>query len=207
MSRIGLIGDVHCQDRYLETALAFLAGRYDRLCCTGDIADGPGDVHRCIALLTEHRVVTVVGNHDEWCLNGFNAKFPDATLRSALSAPEISWMEALPPTIDLGDGLLLCHGIGAHNMKTVKPHDEGYALDANYELHDLIASRAWRLMLCGHSHQRMVRRIGGLAIVNAGSLLHQPGFCLVDSAEGSVRFWEFADSDGQPREVETCRCI
>ncbi|RZO29019.1 MAG: metallophosphoesterase, partial [SAR116 cluster bacterium] len=45
MERIGIIGDVHAEHRRLETALRVLKDeQVDVVLCTGDLADGRGDL-------------------------------------------------------------------------------------------------------------------------------------------------------------------
>ena len=69
--KLGLIGDVHAEDDALAQALAhFREERVDHVLCVGDIADGQGDLERCVALLEEVKALTVRGNHDRWLLGG-----------------------------------------------------------------------------------------------------------------------------------------
>ena len=51
--RIGLIGDVHAEDKRLEASIGYLkALGVDNIICTGDIVDGEGDPEACIKTLT-----------------------------------------------------------------------------------------------------------------------------------------------------------
>ena len=70
----------------------------------------------------------------------------------------------------LRGAMLLCHGFGEDDMATVRPEDEGYALESNFALQALMESRKHRFVICGHSHQPMVRSIQPLTIINAGTL-------------------------------------
>jgi predicted phosphodiesterase len=55
ISKLGLIGDIHAEDAYLERALGVLRSRNVPLVVsTGDIVDGPGSVERCCELLEAH---------------------------------------------------------------------------------------------------------------------------------------------------------
>ena len=76
-------------------------------------------------------------------------------------------------------------------MATVRPWDSGYDLDVNYALQDLIAQEGGAIVVCGHSHRRMVRRFDALTVVNAGTLLreHDPCFAILDVAERKVAFY------------------
>ena len=80
-------------------------------------------------------------------------------------------------------------------MCTVRPDDSGYAIEVNDALQALVRDGRTALMVCGHSHQRMVRRFGPLTIVNAGTLFreHQPCFGVMElhaARAGQVTFFE-----------------
>ena len=70
MERIGIIGDVHAEHRRLETALdLFEKKKVDLLLCTGDLADGRGDLDACCSMLIHTGALVVAGNHDRWFLD------------------------------------------------------------------------------------------------------------------------------------------
>jgi predicted phosphodiesterase len=198
LSRFGVVGDPHAEDRALRHCIELLeAQQVDRILCVGDIADGPGDVDRCCQLLREQRVVTVRGNHDRWLLAGQMRDLNDATDLHLISVQSRAFLEALPATVELSTvhgPLLLCHGLGTNDMAQLRPDDEGYAIEANLELQELIRSQRYRYVICGHTHHRMVRRFGPdrLTVINAGTLLrgHEPCFLLVELERGRVRALE-----------------
>ena len=69
MERIGIIGDVHAEHQRLETAMHLLEKKkVDLLLCTGDLADGRGDLDACCRMLTDAGALVVAGNHDRWFL-------------------------------------------------------------------------------------------------------------------------------------------
>jgi len=74
----------------------------------------------------------------------------------------------------------------------------GYELEANDELQALIRAPDVELVVCGHSHRRMVRRFESVTIVNAGTLARhrEPCFCLVDLDARNVTFFDF-DANGK----------
>jgi predicted phosphodiesterase len=193
--RIGLIGDIHCEDARLAAALTRLGELgVDRVCAVGDIVDGYGDPNRCCALLAEHEALSVAGNHERWILAGDLRQLPDATALTDLDRRSRAFVAALPRTLRIATPLgeaLLCHGLGENDMAGVRPGDFGYALETNDALTSLIV-RGERLVLNGHTHRRMVRRIDGLVIVNAGTLAHDwdPCFCLVDLDARHVQFFD-----------------
>lgn len=205
-SRLGLIGDVHAEDTLLGLALERLAADgLEAVLCTGDIVDGQGDVDECCRLLRVRDVVTVRGNHDRWFLTGKNLELPHATARVAPRSHR--YLSALPTTVELHTArgpLLLCHGVGENDMASVKPDDVGYALESNLDLQRLVdgaaGGEAPRLVVAGHSHVPMVRRLGALVLVNPGTLLRSqtPGFLQLDLATETVIVFRFARGRFRP---------
>ena len=196
LRRIGIVGDIHAQHARLAAALDHLerAG-VDALFAVGDIVDGTGDVDGCCALLAERGALAVRGNHDRWFLAGELRTLPYATLEVAFATR--AFLGALPATrtfATVRGELLLCHGIGRNDMARLRPDDEGYALASNTALHELIDLGRFALVVNGHTHERMVRTVRGLTVINAGTL-HQdyaPGFVLADLAAGRVDFFDLA---------------
>ncbi len=202
IERLGLIGDVHAEDRLLAAALAFLNRQdLDLIACTGDLADGPGSVKRCCELLVRNEVVVVAGNHDRWLLTGRMRQLPEATARGSLTAKTRRYLHQLPATVELPclhGTALLCHGLGDDDMSTLMSEDQGYAVEQNWALQELLRSRRYRFVLNGHSHHRMVRQLDQLTIINAGTLKqsHDPGLVMIDFAAGEVSLLDF-EPDGQ----------
>ena len=201
LGRIGVIGDIHSQNRALRAAIGLLQKLDLPIFCTGDVVDGDGDVHECIRLLTENRIATVLGNHDEWMLKGLVrdpidvriglGNITHATKIEELSGSEVAFVRSLPRTLPLSTvygNILLCHGVGENNMNKVNPDDYGYSIEVNDDLQKLIVERKHRLIINGHSHKKMVKDISGLVIVNAGALTRDPGFLVIDFSEQVVHF-------------------
>ncbi len=193
--RVGLIGDLHCE----HEALAFVLDELGRLGAdavlqVGDIADGPGDLNATIALLVEHQVLAVRGNHDRWLLAEQMRQLPHATPLASVLPAGRDFLSRLPATRELRSPrgqVLLCHGLGENDMAGVKPDHEGYDIDFNTDLQSLIAQRRYRFVLNGHTHRAMLRSFGALSIINAGTLLRETERCftLLDFDQGElVRF-------------------
>ena len=199
--RFGLIGDVHAEDQRLHVALAALGeARVDRILCVGDLVDGEGDVDRTCALLVEHRVITVRGNHDRWIRDDDMRTLPRAHRMTGLAPASIELLKSLPPTlsIDLPLGkLLLCHGVGSNDMRKLGPDENGYAISSNDDLLKVLFDATISIMVCGHTHVPMVRRFergsgkAPLVVVNAGTLAREdkPGFVILDTAARRVDFF------------------
>ena len=71
-------------------------------------------------------------------------------------------------------------------MARLMAHDEGYALSSNDALQQLLADKALIAVMSGHSHVRGVRTLGNVAFINAGTLIAEPGFAIVDFTQGEV---------------------
>src|SRR6185369_11460804 len=114
----------------------------DAILCVGDIADGSGDVNRTCALLEEHRVITVAGNHDRWLLSDELRDAPGATPARSLNARSRAFLDGLPTKVKLTTTrgpLLLCHGIGDDDMAAVKPDHLRHDLERNDALKRVLA--------------------------------------------------------------------
>src|SRR5688572_8972456 len=97
--RIGLIGDVHAEDAALELVLRELKRLgAETMLQVGDIADGPGDLERTVALLRENRVLAVRGNHDRWLLGNQGRDLPYAHGLESVGPSEIQFLSQLPVT-------------------------------------------------------------------------------------------------------------
>jgi len=193
--RVGLVGDVHAEDTLLEVTLGFLRKSDIRtILCTGDVVDGWGNTERCCRMLQEHGIATVLGNHDQWYLNGESRDLKEATPVGSLSAQAHAFVATLPRTLSYATpfgNALLCHGLGENNDASVERSDDEKAVKSNIELQKLIADPLVQIVLNGHTHEAMVRHFAGLTIVNAGSLHrdYESGFVIVDFAAGAVDFF------------------
>lgn len=190
--RVGLIGDLHAEHEALELVLTQLRKLgAETLLQVGDIADGPGDLSRTVALLLEHQVLAVRGNHDRWLLGNQMRDLPYTTQLADAPADVVAYLGALPVTREFRSPrghVLLCHGLGTNDMAGVKPDHEGYDISSNTDLQRLISERRYRFVLNGHTHRAMLRTFGPLSIVNAGTLLrdYERSFSFVDFERGEL---------------------
>ncbi|HAA56263.1 MAG TPA: hypothetical protein DCE42_15980 [Myxococcales bacterium] len=199
LEKIGLIGDVHGEDKRLERALKCLAEQdVDDILCTGDIVDGTHSVDRCFELLEQYQVYTVRGNHDRWYLENRMRDLPNATL--GLQPHSKQYLDEMKPTLTFDTqrgSLLLCHGIGENDMALLKPDDIGYALNSNIDLEQLLASRKYGLIVGGHTHLPMVRNFGVTLFINPGCLCStkSSAFSVLDLTNNSITNFSFEGED------------
>jgi predicted phosphodiesterase len=170
-----VLGDVHCQNAELKGALRhFERERVEAVLAVGDLVDGPGDANETIGLLQEANVLAVSGNHERWLLNEELRTLPDATPRAELSAKSVGYLRALPKTrhfTTVAGELLLCHGLGDNDFVGVRPDDREEAVRELPELRALEAEGRFAFVVNGHTHRPMIRRVGRLTLLNAGTLL------------------------------------
>lgn len=203
LQRFAIIGDIHAEHEMLSDVLEFVRGQgVEAVLAVGDIADGRGSLTASCRLLSEAGVVAVRGNHERWFLAGTMRDLPHAHGDLEVDSDARAYLGSLPPTRRIpttrGD-LVLCHGTGEDDMTSVTEDTFGYALETNDALQELLRDASVRWMVCGHSHRRMVRRIGSLTIINAGTLHrdHSPCFGVVDlRAASTVTFFERAADGG-----------
>ena len=192
-----MIGDVHAEHRRLDAALNFLSGAgVDAICCTGDVADGPGCVDTCCALLSFANVLTVAGNHDRWLLADRMRAVPHAHDRAQLNASSLDYLEALPAMrrIETSSGTaLLCHGVGANDLRKVWPGSSRMPIERSPELDALIAGDDTCWVINGHLHYRVIVNFDRLTVLNAGTLKgeHRPGVSILDFDCGTATAFEF----------------
>lgn len=179
-----MLGDVHCQTAALRLALQhFDAHRVEAVLAVGDLVDGPGDANETIALLQAAEVAAVSGNHERWLLANELRTLPDVTLRQQLSRASEAYLGALPRTREfstVAGALLLCHGVGGNDFVGVRPDDPEHVARALPELAELERDGRYRFMVNGHTHRPMLRKLGSLTLLNAGTLLpHHRAVCTV----------------------------
>jgi putative phosphoesterase len=163
--RIGLVSDVHCEAPRLVAALERLAD-VDLLLCAGDMVLQYRFSDDVVALLREREALAIQGNHEKIVLSPHGA----GVRRAGQGTPEHwAWLAAQPAQRRLGvDGyrLLLAHGA---------PWDDPVSLHCEYLYpHDAESLRRLAdydadVVVLGHTHYPMLKRIGGTLVVNPGS--------------------------------------
>jgi putative phosphoesterase len=196
VSRIGILGDVHGDATRLEVCLTFLQSRVsvDKLLCTGDVVNLEADTEACCQMLQDAEVTVVRGNHDRWFMQNLAFYLPEDLGPAAVSLRSRTLIASLPTVVQIespAGPVLLCHGLGENDMAGVYPQDDESALNSNLPLWKLSASEAYRWVINGHTHRRMVRKIDGLTLINPGTVCADPtsGFCVADFAALTVQFY------------------
>jgi putative phosphoesterase len=158
--RIGIVSDVHCNERGLLRALEVM-GEVDELICLGDSIYEYRFSNEVVRLLRDRGAHVILGNHEEVFLGPHGAR---ARAADWIDASLLGWLAERPPRLQLemgGKRLLMVHSTpweprGAY----VFPHS---SLLARF------AEAAADYVLYGHTHHQLVHRIGNVLVINPGS--------------------------------------
>jgi predicted phosphodiesterase len=112
------------------------------------------------------RVAWVRGNADRELYPGESGVVPESFVeetRGRLSEEEIAFLHALPPTQRVGE-VLYCHASPRNDLDifTERTPEERIAF--------LFDGLDVPTVVCGHTHMQFERAIGGVRVVNAGSV-------------------------------------
>lgn len=190
--KIGIVSDIHCNIAGLEQALA-LMGDVDELACLGDSIWEYRFSNEVVALLKARGAHTILGNHEEQFFGPLGER---ARARPGSDPDLLRWLAERPHRIALtrdGKRLLLVHS-------TPWEPRGAYVLPESAELERFAEADA-DIVLYGHTHRQVARRVGDVLVVNPGSAGdardHGNGRLLscavLDTASGRVSFIDFAD--------------
>jgi predicted phosphodiesterase len=174
----------------LDAVLVDIARRgADGIVNGGDILSGPLWPAETAERLMALALPTIAGNHERQLLACATRKggASDAFAFDHTRPEHRAWLASLPGTMDLGDGVYLCHGQPASDvhylLETVVPATENAAGsrlattdELHHRLHNSPGANA-QLVISGHSHlPRAVwlahprNGTGGTLVTNAGSV-------------------------------------
>jgi len=166
--KLGLIADLHSNEPALKAVLDTLSFA-DRILCAGDIVGYYTDPNNVISNLLEHDVTYIVGNHD-WYLDNPPDK-PNQLLsqsieftRSVIIPSYRQLLADAPSQVQLeidGIKMAMYHGSPWDSLEEYiypdYPHFEKFA-DVESDV-----------IVLGHTHYPMIRRINGRLLINPGS--------------------------------------
>jgi putative phosphoesterase len=181
--KLGIVSDIHCQHRALERALD-ASGPIDRLICAGDAIDQTRFCERTIAILGDRDALAIQGNHEVQFFGGSGGPglSADHTLRE--------WLALRPREVRLtleGRRLHLVHATSwSGDFPYVPPNHRDFGRFGESDAD---------IVIYGHTHTPVIRRIGGVLVINPGSVgegrPEPTGFvrscALLDLATGEAR--------------------
>lgn len=173
--RIAVIADVHGNRLALEAVLAHIeAARPDFVLNLGDLVSGPFDPAGAAELQMSLGCPTIAGNHERQLLAG-GTGFSDVFARDRLTDAQRTWLGTLPETLSLSDGeVFACHGsLAGGDLEYLLEDVSSGAPTIDSE--EAIRRRLQgigpaRLVLCAHTHTARLVVVGGVLVVNPGSV-------------------------------------
>ena len=180
--RIAIISDIHGNCVSLDTALADIRrDGVDQIVCLGDAIQGGPQPAAVVARLRELGCPVVMGNADEWLLNGEETgheHFSAERLRkmhevrawslTQLADDDRAFIAQFKPTVELeldgGLALLCFHGSPASFNDIILP------TTPEDEFQGYLGGYVPRIMTGGHTHMQQIRRL-----VATDSFFFNPG--------------------------------
>ena len=167
MPPVAALYDIHGNLAALETVLAEVPDDAT-IVVGGDICAGGEQPSETLARLRGlgDRVAWLRGNSDRELYPGEEGLAPPEVIeeaRSKLSEDEIEFLHGLPET-QLVDDVLYCHASPRNDVDifTERTPEERIAF--------LFDGLDVPTVVCGHTHTQYERRVGGIRLVNAGSV-------------------------------------
>jgi putative phosphoesterase len=159
--RIGIVSDVHGNAAGLSRALD-LMGDVDELLCVGDIVEEFRFSNEAVAILRERQARCVLGNHDIGLLGEHGRRARSA---AHVDPALVEWLAAQPLTVD---AMVEGHRMVMTHASPCAPYTQ-YVLPNSPEMKRIRDVDA-DLVVIGHTHRRMVNRVGRPLVVNPGSV-------------------------------------
>ena len=174
--KIGLISDIHGNAPALSAVLNNLTGRVDHILFLGDFAGYYPFVNECIEMIPSGCMTGVRGNHDQILLDyllsgdlpeGYLKTYGTALTRTAyhLSPRSLRILKALPVEKKVtmqGVSLTLVHGAPWDRLNG--------RIYPDFTDWDRFKTMSDDIIILGHTHHPMVKKIENKLIINPGSV-------------------------------------
>jgi putative phosphoesterase len=176
MIRIALLADIHGNLPALEAVVADLATqRVARVCNLGDHASGPlWPSETVTVLMAQQAWVQIAGNHDRVLVADDPATHGDSDrfAFARLNREQLDWLARCPATANVGEDLLLCHGIPTDDLTPLLETVEHgrFRLARHEEIATRLRGAGSGVIACGHTHFPRAVQQGALLLVNPGSV-------------------------------------
>jgi putative phosphoesterase len=158
--KLGIVSDLHCNIDGLDRALEIM-GPIDGLLCLGDSISEYSFSNEVVGRLRALDALTILGNHEEVFLGAAGAR---ARSRPDIDPSLLGWLAERPHRHELrigGKRILMVHSTpweprGSYVLPTSAALERFGEADAD-------------IVLYGHTHRQLVRRVGRVLVVNPGS--------------------------------------
>ena len=175
---IAVLADVHGNMPALEAVLADIERqRPDEILVGGDLVGRGPEGSRVVATIRDAGWPTIRGNHEDYLLDFRRRRVPEHWWRqqrwaaarwmaAELSPADVDWIERLPPSLRSAaePSLLLVHGTPESANAGLGPWT------GDDELRRHLAAVEAQILICGHTHRPMDRRLPEGRVVNVGSV-------------------------------------
>jgi predicted phosphodiesterase len=185
--KIAALSDIHGNLPALEAVLADIdsVGGVDAVINCGDTLSGPLESVKTAELLMARGIPMIAGNHERQLLTlpPERMSASDACTAGQISAAHRAWLASAPQTLWLADDVFVCHGtpssdltywletvtddFGRHGSRGVRA---ATMQEIVARMGDGEHTERATLIFCGHTHVPRVVQVGGITIVNAGSV-------------------------------------
>ncbi len=196
-----IISDIHGNKEALD---AVLEVEHDAVVCLGDLVDyGPAPAE-CIDLIRQAGIRTIMGNHDNAVANRVDCECGDAYKHLSVATREYTWKQLDDSHIEYLKGLRadmdmtfkdtivhFAHGSPRSMYEYIRPETP------DDEILEMIQNMHADVIVIGHSHVPFIREVGGVTIINPGSV----GQSRDDDTRASCAVF-----DTKTRAVEIIRC-
>ncbi len=160
--KIGVVSDIHCNALALRIALDTLAPRVDEVFVAGDAVYEYRFSNEVVRMIREGQFPYILGNHEMVLLGPAGGRARSAP---TVDGDELRFMSERPLRIDCrrgGRSITMVHG------SPWAPYDR-YLSENNPEW-DRCDELDADIVITGHTHVPMIKRVGRTLIVNPGSI-------------------------------------
>lgn len=179
MFRIAVLSDIHGNIPALEAVLGDIRhAAPDQVIVAGDLVGRGPQSREALEVIAGTGWPVVMGNHEEFQVQCARGNVPDdwqdgwwdptRAVGESLGAQWIDWMAALPFQYVLeAPGalpILVVHGSPRKTYEGLNPHD------SDEKILDILTGIPYPVVISGHTHRAMNRRVNGYHVINAGSV-------------------------------------
>lgn len=164
---IAFISDIHGNYPALKAVIEDMKKlKCDSIISLGDVVGYYSMINECIDLLKENNVVNILGNHDDYLLNGIPDTLTSKTVRLCIEKQKemircenLTWLKKSVDTID-------CAGFSARHAGWHDIREERFKC---FDFH-CISKFEQKLFISGHSHMQMIQGYKDITYCNPGSV-------------------------------------
>ncbi len=179
--KLVIISDVHANAEAMDAVLHALPSA-DKIICAGDVVDRFYLNNDVFDLLERYDIDFIQGNHDDGIFHNYMCQ------RGWLSPENLSRVLSAPLEREYtfsGRNFLMVHGSPWNRLREYVYPDSPKIRSLGELSKDVI--------ILGHTHVPMVKRVNGVTVINPGSIGQppvtdpQPSYAIMDTDTGEVR--------------------